>query len=1102
MIRARDDSPEHEPDDASQRPRKRQDVGNRDSSRHHEPGFIRSVECVNFMCHKNLKIEVGPGITFVSGQNGHGKSAILTALIQVFSTSAAMRAERGRLSDLRRTVRDKVKARSAKIVVRINNRRPAEELAVYAERSARQKPAYSLPPYQPDVFGDCIVVEKEIFEKSSKLRVLAGDGTLVSDKQSALLPIIGHFGYQFDNRLTVQTQENAKKRGDPRVLYDFFWNGSGFEGVNENLTGMRKALDEQNNYMVDVIQPRLASLEQEREELQRELDKLQRSRTLLEEKEKYHAMLLWQEFYAVERRFPSLLERVSKNNEKLLERKRKLAKRREGAAECEEELKNLPQGDETELKQQLQQTRTEISRVEARLQSYKQDVYLLKTSLKEIQSTIRGLEDSINELNAKKNQASSSHLRDKLNEEIQDLGTQVAAAQEKHRAYAKTLEEKRRVEEEARQKRESVSFRREARERDLMSIKQSIANLVMAKTTKNPIAHFGADCIELDKAITQNAHKFSSRPLGPFGQYIRFNNKPNDAQSKHINILLNGYMKAFLVTSPRDEQELRQLVSKMRGSRSISIFTVKPERFNLAEISPDKKYLTVMDCLDISQEPVRQCLVDWANINSIGLCNQASEAIDILRQNPRNLDTMISPHDSSSMYTIVSQQGRAVSNKKLTNQGLISRGAPVVTEERQAELEGQQSSVDAEVVQLKDRESQFKEEYNGARKALQEAETAQKRLRDNHDVLQRQLNGKTDERDSLPEDVSNDDTDREIQKKRVEIESLKSQLRDAETDLNESVTSKEDDEKTLKTMLSERQVLESRKTKMEEDLAEMKAKIDYYKGLVSEAETMVTKYEERQTELEESVAAEKQRLHTASERAKKVREKPVPLDDGVHAEDASSYINEKLNQINLHISSDEARHPRTYDIVLKEFTQKSDEQYEQEHLVTQQKADQIAQSNTLNNRNTVFNSVLRLSISRLKNEFAAALHAKGATATLEVDMTNRRLEVRDFQEASSSGGVKGRDVATVSGGEHSFVQSSLMSSMWSMVSTPLLCLDEYEVFMDDASRVTTQKRLISSILGRERKTQAILISPTVVKTGTGDDPMFKYVEVRDPAFNA
>jgi len=42
--------------------------------------FLVKIELTDFMCHGKLEIEPGDRVTFITGENGSGKSAILNGL--------------------------------------------------------------------------------------------------------------------------------------------------------------------------------------------------------------------------------------------------------------------------------------------------------------------------------------------------------------------------------------------------------------------------------------------------------------------------------------------------------------------------------------------------------------------------------------------------------------------------------------------------------------------------------------------------------------------------------------------------------------------------------------------------------------------------------------------------------------------------------------------------------------------------------------------------------------------------------------------------------------------------------------------------------------
>ena len=122
------------------------------------PGTIKSVRLQNFMCHENLRVDLGPRINFITGENGSGKSAVLTALTLALGTSARK---------TNRTNKDGVKGlirtgqHSAKIIVELRNG--------------------GSDAFEPEKFGDVIIIEKNIVNtggSTMKMKTRHGPGAV------------------------------------------------------------------------------------------------------------------------------------------------------------------------------------------------------------------------------------------------------------------------------------------------------------------------------------------------------------------------------------------------------------------------------------------------------------------------------------------------------------------------------------------------------------------------------------------------------------------------------------------------------------------------------------------------------------------------------------------------------------------------------------------------------------------------------------------------------------------------------------------------------------------------------------------------------------
>uniref|UniRef100_A0A8C6B070 Structural maintenance of chromosomes protein 6 n=1 Tax=Monodon monoceros TaxID=40151 RepID=A0A8C6B070_MONMO len=179
-----------------------------------EVGIIESIQLRNFMCHSMLgPFKFGSNVNFVVGNNGSGKSAVLTALI-VGLGGKAVATNRG--SSLKGFVKDG--QNSADISITLRNRGD--------------------DAYRASVYGDSIIVQQHIsMDGSRSYKLKSETGALVSTRKEELIGILDHFNIQVDNPVSVLTQEmskqflQSKNEGDK---YKFFMKATQLEQMKED----------------------------------------------------------------------------------------------------------------------------------------------------------------------------------------------------------------------------------------------------------------------------------------------------------------------------------------------------------------------------------------------------------------------------------------------------------------------------------------------------------------------------------------------------------------------------------------------------------------------------------------------------------------------------------------------------------------------------------------------------------------------------------------------------------------------------------------------------------------------------------------------------
>eukprot|EP00102_Acyrthosiphon_pisum_P014828 XP_008185088.1 PREDICTED: structural maintenance of chromosomes protein 6-like [Acyrthosiphon pisum] len=105
---------------------------------------------------------------------------------------------------------------------------------------------------------------------------------------------------------------------------------------------------------------------------------------------------------------------------------------------------------------------------------------------------------------------------------------------------------------------------------------------------------------------------------------------------------------------------------------------------------------------------------------------------------------------------------------------------------------------------------------------------------------------------------------------------------------------------------------------------------------------------------------------------------------------------------------------------------------------------------------------------------------------LEIDRHKQSLEISMFDNISTS---------CASGGERTFATDALILALWNNIQLPFYSIDEYDVYMDDVTRLATNKLLMMAV--ERRKNQFIFITPQDISHIQSADNI-KVVKLKDP----
>ncbi|KAI9654994.1 MAG: Structural maintenance of chromosomes protein 6 [Trizodia sp. TS-e1964] len=132
--------------------------------------------------------------------------------------------------------------------------------------------------------------------------------------------------------------------------------------------------------------------------------------------------------------------------------------------------------------------------------------------------------------------------------------------------------------------------------------------------------------------------------------------------------------------------------------------------------------------------------------------------------------------------------------------------------------------------------------------------------------------------------------------------------------------------------------------------------------------------------------------------------------------------------------------------------------------------------------------------ARARAQFTYLLSERSFRGALKTDHKLRILDLHVEPDETKTG--KGRQTKTLSGGEKSFSTICLLLSLWEAMGSPIRCLDEFDVFMDNVNRDVSLKMIITAAR-RSVGRQYVFITPqSMNNVDVGGD--VKIIKLNDP----
>ncbi|XP_047326989.1 structural maintenance of chromosomes protein 6B [Impatiens glandulifera] len=1027
-------------------------ASNRDDCRFRS-GIVSRIRLENFMCHSNLQIELGDRVNFVTGQNGSGKSAILTALCVAFGCRAKGTQRAATLKDFIKTG-----CSYANVVVELKNR--------------------GVEAFKPDIYGDAILIERRILESGGSTVLKNSQGKKVATRREDLLELIEHFNIDVENPCVIMSQDKSREflhSGNDKDKFKFFFKATLLHQVRDLLKSIRDQLADAER-LVDELESSIRPIEKELDDLQTMIKNVEQVEEISHQVQLLKKKLAWSWVYDVDRelkekhavveqlkrRAPKVQARIEGLMGKIEGLRERLGKKKAQSASMMEKTSEL-----TRMRNELQHRLSMATKERLELE---QEHHRKKSFIQKMVNRMKLLEQQVHAIEEQHitNTQAEAHEIDTKVKELQDVldssHVTISRLKKEEEYLAEQLSSKTREIEDI--DREISDKRKRHKE-----ILDQIRDLQLHKTNK--VTAFGGPKVTaLLQAIERHHYKFKSPPIGPIGAHLSL--IQGETWATAVESALGKLLNAFIVTDHNDSLLLRSCAREAYYNHlQIIIYDFSRPRLSIpSHMLPQTKHPTTLSIIQADSPTILNVLVDIGSAERQVLVKdyEVGKAVTFDQKIPNLKEVYTS--EGHKMFSRGKSQTILPPNKKARATRLsgsfevqinnLDKDASHVQEQAQQTMERKRK---LELVT-----QDLKVELQGAKRrrmgAEREATSNKLELQDMQNSYATESSTHVSSADELRQEITKLQED--IQGKEVALEEVQVQTEVAETKANELRTSFENLCESAKVDMRACDEAANELSLIEKDLHSAEIEKRHYEELKS---TKVLP--EIKTAEEEYVELENKRVESHRKASIICPESEIEALEGCDGNNPVK-LSALLTRLSQRLQQESERCSESIEDLRMLYEKKERKILRKQQTYKAFREKLKACHNALELRSDKFERNASLLKRQLTWKFNSHLGKKGISGHVKVNYEDQTLsiEVKMPQDASNNGV---RDTRGLSGGERSFSTLCFALALHEMTESPFRAMDEFDVFMDAVSRKISLDTLVEFALAEG--SQWIFITP-------------------------